>query len=149
MSRESPQHVTYINQTTLHFPWNWCLRKIGQPAGLRASYAGSILINNTPLQTPQLAGISPPSTFTKGYPLLQSRKTFSRFEVMTPWKMKASEILYSHKFNLFLSYFWPFSMPPKAGDSFHFSCALYRISYLFLYFLPEILVAFYFIFIKK
>lgn len=41
----------------LHFPWNWCLRKIGQPAGQRAGYAGSILINDTLLQTPQLASL--------------------------------------------------------------------------------------------
>lgn len=64
----------------LHFPWKRCLRKIRQPAGLRAGYEESQEHSDKwhPAANTTAGWDFPtsPSTFTKGYPVLKSRKNF-------------------------------------------------------------------------
>lgn len=94
----------------LHFPWDRCHRKLRQPAGLQAGYAGSQEHSDKwHLAANTTAGWdfpTPPSTFSKGYPVLKSRKTFSRFEVWHPekWRLqKFYTLISSIFFVLFLT----------------------------------------------
>lgn len=137
----------------LHFPWNGCLRKIRQHAALRTDYEErqehSEKWHAAANATAGWDFPAPPSTFTKGYPILKSRKTSSRFEVMIPSEMKTSEILYSHKFNLLCPISDLSPCHPKQEVPFISYTPLYRVSHLFLYFLPGTLAALYSITIKN
>lgn len=142
--------MTYINLT----PFALSLEQVGQENQAMCWFEGCYgralwLMEPAAHTSPGWDLPAPSSTFTGGYSVLKSRKTPSWLEVMIPSKMKTSEILYSHKFNI-LRPISDFSLcHPKQQDPFISCMPFNRISYLFLYFLPGILVALYFIFIKN